>query len=152
MAVTGGLPLAAQMLLGLVPIAVALVAYRQAVRANTVTAQQAERQAERQAALERTKVDSEAYARAKQIYEAALESLEKQLDRVQAQFDRLTEQLAREQDTSNTLRVQLTTLQHQVREMERTVTVLRRQLIDAGLTPVPPDMRRQRGTRSGEPE
>jgi septal ring factor EnvC (AmiA/AmiB activator) len=126
-----------QGLLGLVPIAVALVAYRQAVRANKITAEQADRSASRQAELERSKVDSEAYQRAKEIYEAALASLEKQLDRMQAQTDRLTEQLAREQDTSHVLRTQVSTLQLQVREMERTMSVLRRQLISVGANPPP---------------
>jgi septal ring factor EnvC (AmiA/AmiB activator) len=134
----GGASLYLQGLLGLVPLAVAWVAYRQAVKANKVTAEQADRQARRQAALERSKVDSEAYNRAKEIYEAALQQLEKQLDRMQAQADRLTEQLAREQDTSHTLRAQVSTLQQQMRDMERTVAALRRQLLDAGVRPALP--------------
>ncbi|MBO2461659.1 hypothetical protein [Actinomadura violacea] len=124
--------------LGLVPIVVAVVAYRQAVAANRITAQQAERAAARQAALERSKVDAEAYNRAKTIYEAALVQLERQIDRLQGQSDRLGEQLAREQDTSNTLRSQVQTMNAQIRELERTVAGLRRQLIEAGVRPVPP--------------
>lgn len=127
-----------QVLLGLVPIAVALVAYRQAVHANRITAEQADRQNRRQAELERTKVDSEAYNRAKQIYEAALDSLEKQLARI-------TDQLAREQDTSAGLRVQVHTLQGQVRELERTVMHLRQRLISAGLNPTPPPAQEGQG-------
>lgn len=118
-----------------VPLGVAYFAYRSATDANRKTQQTALSAAEHQAEIERTKVDAEAFARAKAIYEDALAQLERQLDRVQLQFDKINEQLAHEQDTSNSLRSQIRSLRTQLSTVERTVGVLRRQLIDAGLNP-----------------
>lgn len=129
----GSTPWVTQVALGLVPIVVAWLAYRQAVRANQITAQQARQAAERSAQIERSKVDAEAFARAKLIYEGALEQLERQLERIQTQFDRLNEQLGRELDTSSVLRSQVNHLQQQVALLERTVADLRRQLVRAGI-------------------
>lgn len=124
-----------QIAIGAVPIGVAYFAYRSATDANRRTQEAAVLAAERQAELERNKVDAEAFQRARQIYEDALASLEKQLDRVQSQADRLSEQLAREQDSSNAMRDQVRALQGQIAVLERTVSTLRRQLISAGVTP-----------------
>ncbi|MFF4777509.1 hypothetical protein ACFY05_32100 [Microtetraspora fusca] len=124
-----------QVAIGAVPLGVAAFAYRSATDANRRTQETAVTAAERQAELERTKVDAEAFARARQIYEDALAQLEKQLDRVQAQADRLSAQLAQEQDASNTMRDQVRALQGQISTLERTVGTLRRQLISAGITP-----------------
>lgn len=124
-----------QIAVGAVPLGVAWFAFRSATDANRRTQETAAASAERQAELDRTKVDAEAYGRAKAIYEDALAQLEKQLDRMQRQFDSLNEQLAKEQDTSNALRAQLTSLRTQLHTLERTVASYRRSLITAGLTP-----------------
>lgn len=124
-----------QFAVGVVPLGVAFFAYRSATDANKKTQITALAQAERAAEIERSKVDADAFARAKAIYEDALTQLEKQLDRVQVQFERLNEQLAKEQDFSNSLRNQVNTLQQQISTLERTVTTLRRQLIAAGIPP-----------------
>lgn len=125
--------------IGLVPMVVAFFSYRQATRANRLTVAASERSAERNAELEQTKVDADAFGRAKEIYEAALGQLERQLERVRSQFAELEDELARERETSTTLRTQIYTLQRQVRELERIVGVLRTQLITAGVTPADPD-------------
>jgi chromosome segregation ATPase len=117
-----------QLLIGAVPIAVAFFAYQSATRANRITAEATERNAMRSAELERTKVDAEAYDRAKNIYEAALEQLRRQLERVQSQFDR-------EQDIGDGLRNQVFTSQQRILTLERTVAELRNQLVTAGIPP-----------------
>lgn len=134
-----------QIAIGAVPLGVAFFAYKSATDANRRTQETAATAAERQAELERTKVDAEAFQRAKAIYEDALAQLEKQLDRMQRQFDTLNEQLAKEKDTSNALRAQIHSLQTQMQMLERTVAAYRRSLITAGLQPptepsTPPNM------------
>jgi len=124
-----------QVALGLVPLGVAWIAYWQATKANKATVQQVERQAQRQEERDRSKVDAEAFERARAIYEAALEQLERQLSRVQEQFDRVNRQLGTEQATSHALRGEIKDLQRQVEALERTVEEHRRQLIAAGLDP-----------------
>ncbi|MEV8634285.1 hypothetical protein AB0395_21780 [Streptosporangium sp. NPDC051023] len=124
-----------QAAIGAVPLGVAYLAYRSSTDANRRSQETAQAAAERQAAMERTKVDSEAFERARVIYEDALSQLEKQLDRLQSQFDRVNEQLSREQDASNTMRVEVWGLRTNVATLERLVATLRRQLIAHGLIP-----------------
>lgn len=99
-----------QLAIGTVPFAVAILAFRQATRATASAAE-----------IERNKVDSQAYARAKTIYEDALKQLERDL--------------ARERETSNVLRSDLTTVQGRVSELERRDTQIRRKLAAAGIDP-----------------
>ncbi len=127
---------AVQVAIGAVPLGVAYFAFRSATDANRRTQETAQKNAAANAEIEKTKVDAEAYERAKTIYQDALRELEKQLDRLTAQFDRINEQLAREQDTSNSLRTQIRTLQGQVVSLERFAATLRRQMVAAGLSPV----------------
>lgn len=109
----------------LIPLAVALVAavpgvlaYRQATKAADATAD-----------ASRLTIEAGAYERARSLYEAALDQLEKQLTGLQAQLNV-------ERDVSNRLR-------NQVNALEDTVAKLRRQLILAGvdvgqaITPLP---------------
>ncbi|WP_431920573.1 hypothetical protein [Nonomuraea jabiensis] len=116
----------------------AYLAFRSATDANKKTQQTAILQAERQAELERSKVDAEAFLRAKTIYEDALSQMEKQLSRVQNQASQLSTDLVSEQSTATAMRDQIGQLQAQIRALERTVVALRAQLIAAGMAPVPP--------------
>jgi archaellum component FlaC len=116
---------------------VAYLAFRSATDANKKTQQTAILQAERQAELERSKVDAEAFLRAKTIYEDALSQMEKQLSRVQNQASQLSTDLIGEQSTATAMRDQIGQLQAQIRALERTVVALRAQLIAAGMAPVP---------------
>ncbi|MEV4361744.1 hypothetical protein ACWEPL_35920 [Nonomuraea sp. NPDC004186] len=115
----------------------AYLAFRSATDANKKTQQTAILQAERQAELERSKVDAEAFLRAKTIYEDALSQMEKQLNRVQNQASQLSTDLIGEQSTTTAMRDQIGQLQAQIRALERTVVALRAQLIAAGMAPVP---------------
>ncbi|MER6003810.1 hypothetical protein ACIHFD_25190 [Nonomuraea sp. NPDC051941] len=115
----------------------AYLAFRSATDANKKTQQTAILQAERQAELERSKVDAEAFLRAKTIYEDALSQMEKQLSRVQNQASQLSTDLIGEQSTTTAMRDQIGQLQAQIRALERTVVALRAQLIAAGMAPVP---------------
>jgi len=129
--------LLAQVAIGTVPIGVAAFAYIQATKANRITAAATERIASRNAKLERSKVDAEAYNRAREIYEAALHQLERQLERIQEQFEVLSTQLAHEQDTSRTLRLQVDELRAQITVFEHTVGELRARLT-TGAPPIYP--------------
>lgn len=120
--------LVVQVIVGAVPIGVAILSYRAAAEAARRSEAATIAAAERQAEIERTKVDAEAFQRAKQIYESALERLQTQLDQVQAECDRLNTELAQERETSQRLR-------EQIARLERTVAALRRQLVGAGITP-----------------
>ncbi|MBE1589145.1 hypothetical protein ACFPOI_35110 [Nonomuraea angiospora] len=115
----------------------AYLAFRSATDANKKTQQTAILQAERQAELERSKVDAEAFLRAKTIYEDALSQMEKQLSRVQIQASQLSTDLITEQSTATAMRDQIGRLQAQIRALERTVVALRAQLVAAGMAPVP---------------
>ncbi|MEW1838947.1 hypothetical protein AB0392_13410 [Nonomuraea angiospora] len=115
----------------------AYLAFRSATDANKKTQQTAILQAERQAELERSKVDAEAFLRAKTIYEDALSQMEKQLSRVQIQASQLSTDLISEQSTATAMRDQIGRLQAQIRALERTVIALRAQLVAAGMAPVP---------------
>ncbi|MEU6713815.1 hypothetical protein ABZ897_20265 [Nonomuraea sp. NPDC046802] len=126
-----------QVAIGAVPLGVAYLAFRSATDANKKTQQTALLQAERQAELDRSKVDAEAFVRAKTIYEDALSQMEKQLARVQSQAAQVGIDLASEQSTASAMRDQIRRLQAQIRALERTVTRLRDQLVTAGLAPVP---------------
>lgn len=66
--------------IGIVPLAVAYLAYRSATDANR-----------RNAAMEDRKVDQTAYDRAQTIYEKGMSELEKQLARAQGQINNLEE-------------------------------------------------------------
>ncbi|SEG76915.1 hypothetical protein SAMN05444920_104430 [Nonomuraea solani] len=122
---------------GIVPLGVAYLAFRSATDANKKTQQTALRQAERQAEVERSKVDAEAFLRAKTIYEDALSQMEKQLTRMQGQAAQVGADLASEQSASTEMRDQIRRLQAQIRALERTVISLRTQLVTAGLAPIP---------------
>ncbi|MEV4167813.1 hypothetical protein [Nonomuraea sp. NPDC049709] len=126
-----------QIAIGIVPLGVAYLAFRSATDANRKTHQTALLQVERQAELERSKVDAEAFLRAKTIYEDALSQLEKQLARMQGQAAQVGADLATEQDASTSMRDQIRRLQAQIRALERTVLTLRAQLLAAGLAPAP---------------
>ncbi|TMR99444.1 hypothetical protein [Nonomuraea basaltis] len=126
-----------QLAVGTVPLGVAYLAFRSATDANKKTQQTALMQAERQAELERSKVDAEAFLRAKTIYEDALSLMETQMARVHNQSAQLSTDLANEQSTSTAMRDQIRRLQAQIRALERTVIALRSQLVAAGLSPAP---------------
>ncbi|WP_188188834.1 hypothetical protein [Nonomuraea sp. SYSU D8015] len=126
-----------QFAVGVVPLGVAYLAFRSATDANKKTQQTALLQAERQAEIERSKVDAEAFVRAKTIYEDALSQMEKQMERLQSHSAQLSTDLANEQSTSTAMRDHVRTLQAQIRALERTVIALRAQLVAAGLSPVP---------------
>ncbi|MFD1535714.1 hypothetical protein [Nonomuraea guangzhouensis] len=125
-----------QFSVGIVPLGVAYLAFRSATDANKKTQQTALLQAERHAELERSKVDADAYVRAKTIYEDALTQMERQVDRLQDQATLLSADLASEQTGSAAMREQIRQFQAQIRALERTVAALRGQLIEAGLSPV----------------
>ncbi|MEV0997193.1 hypothetical protein [Nonomuraea sp. NPDC050202] len=126
-----------QVAIGAVPLGVAYLAFRSATDANRKTHQTALLQVERQAELERSKVDAEAFLRAKTIYEDALDQLEKQLTRMQSQADQVSTDLVEEQSASTAMRDQIRRLQAQIRALDRTVITLRAQLMAAGLSPAP---------------
>ncbi|MEV5557222.1 hypothetical protein AB0L44_26500 [Nonomuraea wenchangensis] len=123
--------------IGVVPLGVAYLAFKSATDANRKTQQTALLQAERQAELERSKVDAEAFTRAKIIYEDALSQMERQMERVQSQATRLGTDLLAEQSSSTAMREHIRRLQAQIRALERTVVALRTQLVGAGLSPAP---------------
>lgn len=106
----------------IVPIAVSLIAavpgflaYRQATAANQASA-----------SAKRIEIEAGAYARARDLYEAALDQLQNQLTSIQTQLNS-------ERDVSNSLR-------NQVNALEDTVARLRRQLILAGLGDADPQL------------
>ncbi|MEV0589836.1 hypothetical protein [Nonomuraea cavernae] len=126
-----------QLAIAIVPLGVAYLAFRSATDANKKTQQTALQQAERQAELERSKVDAEAFTRAKTIYEAALTQMEQQVARVQSQAAQFSTDLIAEQTTATAMGDQIRRLQAQIRALERTVAALRAQLVAAGLSPSP---------------
>jgi septal ring factor EnvC (AmiA/AmiB activator) len=126
-----------QSAVAIVPLGVAFLAFRSATDANKKTQQTTLLQAERQAEFERSKVDAEAFSRAKTIYEDALTQLERQMGRVQNQASQLSTDLATEQSTSVAMRDHIRQLQTQIRALERTVVALRAQLVAAGMSPAP---------------
>lgn len=124
-------------------IGAAWVAARASTKASRIKAETDERMSAREA-------EAKAYERARETYDALLEDLREELartrehvERIETQSARLAELLAAEQDTSHTLRVQVRNLREQIagleaqiRQWERRVADLRRQLVEAGLTPV----------------
>ncbi|UBU13636.1 hypothetical protein [Nonomuraea gerenzanensis] len=126
-----------QVAIGAVPLGVAYLAFRSATDANKKTHQTALLQVERQAELERSKVDAEAFLRAKTIYEDALDQLEKQLTRMQSQAAQVSADLTEEQTSSSAMRERIRRLEAQIRALDRTVVTLRTQLLAAGLSPAP---------------
>lgn len=97
----------------------------------------------RATAIESSKVDAEAYTRAKTIYQDALDEMEKQLERMRTQMDRVNAQLASEQDASNAMRTQIRTLRTHVEDLERTVADLRLQLTLQGIRQSGPGERKE---------
>ncbi|MBO4272373.1 hypothetical protein [Microbispora triticiradicis] len=91
------------------------------------------RSANRSTKVEESKVDAEAYQRAKAVYESALDTMEEQLKQVRERLDVVTNQLTQEQDASIALRRQVRDLQTQLAAMEQTVADLRIQLSKAGI-------------------
>ncbi|MFI7708293.1 hypothetical protein [Nonomuraea sp. NPDC049480] len=126
-----------QLAVGVVPLGVAYLAFRSATDANKKTQQTALMQAERQAEIERSKVDAEAFLRAKTIYEDALSQMETHMGRLQSHSAQLSTDLTNEQSTSTAMRDHIRRLQAQIRALERTVIALRTQLVAAGLAPAP---------------
>ncbi|MFI7630284.1 hypothetical protein [Microbispora rosea] len=125
------------------------LAYRSSVRTNKTSTEAQERMAEQSATIERAKVVADAFEAAKQIYDHAISELREELDRVRAQhekaleqLDRLSEKLQAERGTTQEVRDELHRTQREMGEMrtrmqhmDRVITLLRRQLIEAGLTP-----------------
>ncbi|OPG10567.1 hypothetical protein [Microbispora sp. GKU 823] len=125
-----------------------LFAFRTSVRTNKTQ----ERMAEQSATIERAKVVSEAFEQAKAIYDHAIDELREELDRVRAQhekaleqLDRLSEKLQAERGTNQEIRDELHSTQREMGEMrtrmahmDRLISTLRRQLVEAGLTPTEP--------------
>lgn len=87
----------------------AFFAYRQSTKA-----------AQKSADSKAIEVEAGAYERARTLYENGIRQLE-------AQLDRMRQQIAEERDISSKLR-------NQVTELERTVSVLRSQLINSGIS------------------
>jgi len=117
--------------IGIVPLGAAWFAYRASTDANKRTAETADRQA----TLEVSKVDSEAFERARTIYDSGISLLERQLTRVQTQFEQLSDDSAEERDG---LMHRIRLMQGQIEALEGTVVLLRRQLIEAGICPASP--------------
>ncbi|WP_433363961.1 hypothetical protein [Streptosporangium sp. CA-115845] len=119
------------------------------MKANKVTAESAERVAEQAAASERARVESEAFSRAKEIYDHAITELREELERVrnqyertQEQLDKISEKLMTERTLSREVRDQLDQAQRDMRamsarieQMERLIAQLRQQILTAGLQP-----------------
>lgn len=126
-----------QLAVGAVPMGAAWFAYRASTDANRKSAEAARVAAERQAEAERNKVDSEAFERAKTIYDSGITLLERQLLRVQSQFDQLNDAA---NDERTTFMARIHSMQTQIELLESTVVLLRRQLIDAGIAPPPRDV------------
>jgi chromosome segregation ATPase len=134
--------------------ATGLIAGRASVRANKITAQSAERVAEQQAEAERNRVEAEAFKRAKEIYNDAINELREELDRIrtayertQEQLDKLNDKLLLERTSSQEVREQLHSAQREMAQMrlriedlERTIGRLRQQIITAGLDPEEPTL------------
>lgn len=120
--------------IALVPLGAAFFAYRASTDANKKTVESARITAERQAEMEHKKVDSEAFERAKTIYDSGIQLLERQLILVQSKFEQLNEAATEERGTFMH-RIHL--LQKQIEALESTVVMLRRQLIEAGISPAP---------------
>ncbi|MEV7013258.1 hypothetical protein [Streptosporangium sp. NPDC051022] len=130
-------------------VATGVLAGRASVKANKVTAQSNERVAEQAAAAERARVESEAFGRAKEIYDHAITELREELERIRTQYERTQEQvdmisqkLLAERTSSQEVRDQLYRAQRELNEMssriaymERVITNLRQQLLAAGLEP-----------------
>lgn len=130
-------------------VVMGIVAGRASVKANRVTAQSAERVAEQNAAAERARVESEAFSRAREIYDHAITELREELDRIRTQYERTQEQLdkisdklSQERTSSQGVRDELHRAQREMTEMssrieymERVIANLRQQILTAGLEP-----------------
>lgn len=104
---TGWLPtLLASVIASLVGLAAAWLSYRQASTASETKF----RLAAEAARVEALRVDAAAYARAKELYEASISQLERQLARVQTQ-------MAHDQSVSDQLRAQVNALDTTVEKM-----------------------------------
>jgi len=100
---------------------------------TVVTGAYSARNARAAARVEQNKVDAEAYARAKGIYEAALDQAEEQLVRIRTQLDRVSHELAQEQDMSASLRAEVRVLRTTVATLERMIADSRLQMAKAGI-------------------
>lgn len=126
-----------------------VLAYRSSVRTNKTSTEAQERMSEQSATIERARVVAEAFEQAKTIYDHAISELREELDRVRAQHERAQEQLDRlgeklqtERGANEEIRLELHRTQSEMSEMrtrmttmDRLISSLRRQLIEAGLTP-----------------
>jgi chromosome segregation ATPase len=126
---------------------VAVIGYRASTRAARISTTAEEQAASVASAATRSSVEAEAYQRARGIYESALNQLQEQADRLQEQaeklqerLDRVNEQLRVEREQSDQLRTQVRDLQVQVQEnddlvvtLNKTITVLQRQLAMSGV-------------------
>lgn len=104
-----------------------------ALAGTIVTGAFSARNARATARVEQHKVDAEAFARAKGIYEAALDTVEEQLERVRTQLDRVSHELAQEQDTSASLRAEVRVLRTTVATLERIIADSRLQMAKSGI-------------------
>jgi predicted RNase H-like nuclease (RuvC/YqgF family) len=113
---------------GVPTIAVSVIAWVGSRQAQKATLAAAEREAERDVAADKAKVEAQAYERARISYQKIVADLEHQveryqktMDRLQAQVDRVMDQLAKEQDVSNTLRLRIAQMQDQIAAMQREI-------------------------------
>lgn len=104
-------------------IVIALIAALPGIIGSVFAYRQSSRAAEKASKTEAIKVEAGAYERARKLYENGIRQLEEQLDRLKLQ-------LTDEQDVSAKLRKQIS-------ELEDTVSVLRQQLINAGIELAP---------------
>jgi chromosome segregation ATPase len=116
----------------------AFFAYRASTRTSRVQAQSATAVAELNAATERNRLDLErqrmaedAARKAQEMYaqligdlRGELERTYKQVERVQTQTDRIGDQLAKEQDVSSTLRLQVRVQSQEIDQLRAQVETL----------------------------
>jgi TolA-binding protein len=107
-----------------------------ALAVAALSTRQAARAARRSYRIEREKVDGVAFERAKEIYEAALAQLQKELDRLQGRYDEMSRLLGQERDVSNRLRAEVTAMRAEMDSLQRTLAALRRQMVEAGIQPL----------------
>lgn len=105
------------------PVIIAIVAGLPGLFTSYFVYRSSTKAAEKAARSEMVKVEAGAYERAKKLYEDGIRQLEEQLDRMRRQ-------MAEEQEVSAKLR-------NQVYELEVTVSMLRRQLVNAGMELAP---------------
>lgn len=82
-------------------------------------------------------VEAEAFERAREHYDALIQRLDDELQRLTHQLDRVRDQLSQEQNVSDGLREQVRQMAARIREMEDTITELRRKLLEIDVTRAP---------------